>query len=340
MNIWVERSKRLLTMAGATLPSTLPLDVDIAVNYVQLGRWMKDRRFEASIRLATREECWERMAAIIGSRPVLYLEFGVFEGNSIKYWSKLLRHSDSQLHGFDSFEGLPESFDERLRLPRGAFNVGGQIPLVDDPRITFHKGWFADTLPKFQVPRHDRLVITLDADLYSSTRTVLEYLDPWIVPGTFIYFDDFAHMEHEPKAFDEYMKASGKRFKLAFTVRGLNRSVFIGWEYQTRNDGQPRPVSGCLHRAYVTSGTVDPKFGVDRPDDETDLVLPANLGDRLYEVPAHRLEVGGSPLRRYIGLAPCATGGYDILSAQAAESLNEFNPPARRTNQHVHYSRR
>jgi hypothetical protein len=77
------------------------------------------------------------------------------------------------------------------------------------------------------MPLHDQLVIALDADLYSSTVTVLKHLDRWTVPGTFLYFDNFAHMEHEPKAFGEYLEDTGKRFKLAYTVTGLNYSVFV-----------------------------------------------------------------------------------------------------------------
>jgi hypothetical protein len=223
----VERAKRLLTVAGTVIPAKVLLDAQIAFNYVRLGRWMRDRGFTTSTRLSTREACWDQVAATIGSRPVLYLEFGVYRGRSMIHWSKLLQNPDSRLHGFDSFEGLPESFDERAGQARGAFNVNGQPPVVDDPRVTFHKGWFADTLPGFDMPSHDQLVIALDADLYSSTKTVLEHLDRWIVPGTFIYFDDFAHMEHEPKAFGEYLQETGKRFALAFTVTGLNCSVFV-----------------------------------------------------------------------------------------------------------------
>jgi Macrocin-O-methyltransferase (TylF) len=226
-NVRLELLKRLLTTAGAALPAKVLLDAQIALNYARLGRWMRDHGFTAPIRQTTREDCWSEVAATIGFRPVLYLEFGVYEGESIKYWSKLLRHPDSRLHGFDSFEGLPESFDDRSGQTLGAFDVNGQLPFVDDLRVTFHKGWFADTLPEFDMPPHDQLVITLDADLYSSTKTVLQHLDKWIVPGTFVYFDDFAHMEHEPKAFDEYLQNTGKRFKLAFTVMGLNYSVFV-----------------------------------------------------------------------------------------------------------------
>jgi hypothetical protein len=45
-------------------------------------------------------------------------------------------------------------------------------------------------VPGFVVPEGKRLVITLDADLYSATRLVLDSLDKYIVKGTLIYFDE------------------------------------------------------------------------------------------------------------------------------------------------------
>jgi hypothetical protein len=227
MNEIVERSKRVLTTLGARVRAERLLDAQMVLNYMRLGRWMKDHGFVANHRNATREQCWDDVAQEVANRPVLYLEFGVYQGRSIRYWSDLLKHRDSELHGFDSFEGLPETFDERAGIDRNVHDVGGQLPKVDDERVVFHKGWFNDTLPEFRIPPHSQLVINLDADLYSSTVTVLRILDPWIVPGTIIYFDDFAHMEHEAKAFDEYMTDSGKHFKLKSTVTGLNCSVFV-----------------------------------------------------------------------------------------------------------------
>lgn len=39
----------------------------------------------------------------------------------------------------------------------GAFDLGGEIPQFDDPRVRFFKGWFEDTLSEYGPPRHDVL---------------------------------------------------------------------------------------------------------------------------------------------------------------------------------------
>ena len=48
---------------------------------------------------------------ILANSAITFLEFGVFEGESIKYWSKLNTNQGSTLTGFDLFTGLPEAFD-------------------------------------------------------------------------------------------------------------------------------------------------------------------------------------------------------------------------------------
>jgi len=87
----------------------------------------------------------------------MYLEFGVFEGNSIRYWSKLLRNPGSMLHGFDSFEGLPETF--KADHPKGGFALDDSLPKFSDPGIRLFKGWFNKTLPTYAMPAHEELVI-------------------------------------------------------------------------------------------------------------------------------------------------------------------------------------
>src|SRR5581483_8062137 len=84
---------------------------------------------------------------VTGSKP-LYLEFGVFEGRSMRWWSQHLAQQDATLVGFDSFEGLPE--DWRPGLGTGHFSTG-RIPQIDDARVSFQVGWFDDTLPKFEI---------------------------------------------------------------------------------------------------------------------------------------------------------------------------------------------
>ena len=86
----------------------------------------------------------------------------------MRQWSKLLRNPASTLHGFDSFLGLPHDWTLEGH-ERGYFSTEGQVPEIDDPRVRFFVGWFEETLPQYEWPEHEVLVVVLDADLYSST---------------------------------------------------------------------------------------------------------------------------------------------------------------------------
>jgi len=185
---------------------------------------MKRFGYRLPMRVNTRAEVFDVVGAAVRDDLVLYLEFGVFEGASMRHWSTALKNPASLLHGFDSFVGLPEDFD--FKHPKGYFDVDGSFPDIDDERITYFKGWFEDTLPAYEVPDHDVLVVNLDADLYSSTSLVLEYLLPHIVAGTFIYFDDFSRPDHEPRAFHEFTAKSGLRFEPVVADRSLNYVFF------------------------------------------------------------------------------------------------------------------
>jgi O-methyltransferase len=145
--------------------------------------------------------------------PIAYLEFGVHNGASIKQWMLLDSEKNSRFFGFDSFEGLPENWNQEKG--QGFFDVGGNIPKVDDPRVTFIKGWFDQTVPKFakEFGSQHPLVLHLDADLYSSTMVVLMTLEPFIKPGTMLIFDEFYDREHEYKALIDYQKITRKKIR-------------------------------------------------------------------------------------------------------------------------------
>jgi Macrocin-O-methyltransferase (TylF) len=132
----------------------------------------------------------------------LFLEFGVHSGTTINFIASL---TPSKVHGFDSFEGLPE--DWRPGFEKGTFAMR-QLPLVQS-NVDLHKGWFQDTIPHF-LKRYSEPIAFLhvDADLYSSTRTVFEMLAHRIVPGTVVQFDEFFNYPNwhqgEYKAFAEF----------------------------------------------------------------------------------------------------------------------------------------
>jgi O-methyltransferase len=220
------RAKEALIAIGARTPKRYVRNAQVVIHYLLLGRWMRDHGFVPDRYCVDREDCFDAVAQAIGDNPVLCLEFGVYQGAGLAYWASVLKHGGTRLHGFDSFEGLPEAFDEHGGAGRGAFDLGGVLPQLSDERIELHRGWFEDVLPTFEVEPHSQLIIALDADLYSSTRTVLRCLERWIAPGTFIYFDEMSHVQHEARAFHEFMADTGKRFTLFAATRDLNRCVF------------------------------------------------------------------------------------------------------------------
>lgn len=216
--------KYLLTLIGSQIPSPALLQLQASLNYLKIGRWFREHQFIIPNRVATKQDVWRDIIKQTSSKKVLYLEFGVREGDSMKFWSQELKHPQAILHGFDSFEGLPEHGGPWFK---GQFDVGGRIPNIDDPRIKFHKGWFDQVLPTYSIPSHETLCINLDADLYSSTYFVLNYLRPYIKEGTYIYFDEMQFVDHEPLAFDDFIRESGLQFKLFSLDITMTHCVFL-----------------------------------------------------------------------------------------------------------------
>jgi hypothetical protein len=215
--------KYLLTLIGARFSNHALVQTQAFVNYLRIGRWMRDRGFLFSDRVSSREEVWAAMITKVRDQKVLYLEFGVAYGESMQFWSLELKSPTSALHGFDSFEGMPEQGGP---WRKGQFDNGGAVPKSDDPRVSFFKGWFDQVLPSYALPAHDVLVINMDADLYSSTIYVLNHLRPHIKPGTLIYFDEMNHVDHEPRAFDQFTSQNSRKFRPICADRTLAHVSF------------------------------------------------------------------------------------------------------------------
>ena len=144
---------------------------------------------------------------VLKNRSIVYCEFGVFEGNSIRYWTRINSDINSRFCGFDTFTGLPEAYENILgTLDKHTFDAGGRYPQIDDERVSFIKGMFQDTLPEFleDYNINDQLIIHNDSDLYSSTLYVLTVANNIIVPGTIIIFDEFSSILHEFRALEDY----------------------------------------------------------------------------------------------------------------------------------------
>jgi hypothetical protein len=150
------------------------------------------------------------------------LEFGTATGrtlNQFAYW--LPTHC---IVGFDSWQGLPEPFNE---LPPGHF--AQDLPEVAS-NCELVQGWFGSrpaqdqsgipeyTAQKFaQTHTQPLALLHVDADLYSSTVTVLDTFANCIVPGTVILFNEYWNhatwRKHEYRAWQEHVKKHNIRYE-------------------------------------------------------------------------------------------------------------------------------
>lgn len=116
----------------------------------------------------------------------LMLEFGVFQGASINFIGK--RFPNKTIHGFDSFEGLPEAW---VSNPVGAFSLNGVMPRVRE-NVILHKGWFSDTIPGWKKHHPGEIAFMhVDCDIGSATQTIFDELGSQVGPGTVLLFDDY-----------------------------------------------------------------------------------------------------------------------------------------------------
>ncbi|MGH3914935.1 MAG: class I SAM-dependent methyltransferase [Pseudonocardiaceae bacterium] len=146
-------------------------------------------------------------ALSLASPDGMALEFGVYTGRTLTIIVEARKRS--QIFGFDSFQGLPE--DWRTNLPAGTFATD-QLPDVAGAELIV--GWFDDTLAGFVADHPDPVAfLHLDADLYSSTVTVLEHVGPRLRPGSVIIFDEYFNYpgweRHEHRAWQEFVAKTG-----------------------------------------------------------------------------------------------------------------------------------
>jgi len=157
----------------------------------------------------------------------LFLEFGVWSGRTINL---IAERVNTIVHGFDSFQGLPEDWQPGYH--RGSFDTHGRVPYVR-PNVMLHTGWFHETLPEF-ITKCDTSIafLHIDCDLYSSTKTVLEYLGDRLRPGSVIVFDEYFNYpgwrNHEYRAFQELQQERSLQYRyLAYNTAEWNVAVQI-----------------------------------------------------------------------------------------------------------------
>jgi len=136
----------------------------------------------------------------------LIMEFGVAEGESLRYFAD---HTKRHIYGFDSFDGLPEAWNN---LPKGHFRC--KVPEDIPGNVTLVQGVFQESIPLFLrgQKREKVALMHIDCDLYSSAKFVLDSFKYFFQDGSIIIFDEFIDYgkdriwkDHEFKAFAEFL---------------------------------------------------------------------------------------------------------------------------------------
>ena len=202
--------------ASADLFACLHPDPVVFRGAVESYRYIASRRTASTRFFATTREVL-RFGLEQATLDGLVIELGVRYGISIRW---LAEHASTTVHGFDSFEGLPEAWHVQ---PKGVYSTHGARPEVP-ANVELHVGLFDATLPGF-LAAHDGPIrfANIDCDLYSSTLCALDLLGERVTRGTVLVFDEYlnndAWREDEWKAFQEVVARRGLGYEyLAFSL--------------------------------------------------------------------------------------------------------------------------
>jgi hypothetical protein len=197
------RISGLIVRFGFFIPRNMAQKLSIIGERIDLGNWYKTSFSEDKKIVSHRFELLQIGCQVLEGN-FAYLEFGVASGDSMRCVANASSNSNNvELHGFDTFTGLPESHHDSVMV--GAFDQQGQTPDIAD--VFWHKGLFSETFTGQEEFLARKLFIMLDADLYSSTKFVLGRITKHLKPGDLLYFDDLHIPNQERLALSEAIVA-------------------------------------------------------------------------------------------------------------------------------------
>jgi len=176
-----------------------------------------------------------------------YLEFGVFNGFSLKHMYDLsiefkLDDVDLRIFGFDSFEGFPENESTSLKFKKGDMcgdynKTLNLFPKNDlNSKVNIIKGFFHETLtPKLKTEKNitKASIINIDCDIFESTLQALNFSTSLIQIGTLIILDDWFCFKGNSKsgeqgAFNLWSQLNSYSFKwVEFLRYGVHGKILL-----------------------------------------------------------------------------------------------------------------
>lgn len=192
-------------------------------HFSMMGR----RRFIKNLNLA------QSLILDMGRHSIV--ECGVWRGGASFAMMELFPEC-TEIHLFDSFEGLPEPTErdgkKAMQLSEENLFVQGRnyssfesvmksmAEFGFDDRATVHKGWFDETVSAEKIDRPIG-ILRLDGDWYDSTKIVLDRLFDSVADGGLVIVDDYFDWPGCSQAVHDFMSER----KLPDTVKTFDNLV-------------------------------------------------------------------------------------------------------------------
>lgn len=168
------------------------------------------------------KDCYQEFK--IHFEKAVFMEFGVFNGKGINFFSKFLKNN--KIYGFDTFEGLIDDMTGWSAQIRG-FNLNKKVPIVNK-NVELIVGRVEKTVEKFLAEKNVKNIkfVHLDLDTYKSTKFVLNKIKNFLSKDSFILFDELigypGWKQGEYKALIEELNISDYEYvAFSYDRRGL-----------------------------------------------------------------------------------------------------------------------
>ena len=216
-----ELFRRLLLTIFMRLPQFPAVAIEHIGELASYGSWLGSTvpSSRSAPRFTFREDLWLDIIRQVnrGTFPFSVFEFGVAWGYATDFWLGHLEHTRlNGWHGFDTFEGLPETWTRGTLIwhDAGTFSNNGEPPDITHQRLHWHQGLVEDVLPHASLERDsdERWVVLLDLDLFSPTSYVMNHLSPQLKTGDILLFDEAYDSHNERRVIADTI-AQGLKFR-------------------------------------------------------------------------------------------------------------------------------
>ena len=197
--------------------------------------------------------------------PGAYVECGVWKGGAVGVMAKAnldFGRERRELHLFDAFDNICWPVAEldgakaiedmakyagktdvnemhgQLEPIEGAYDFIGGHGTIDackelleqklkypPEKISYHKGWFQDTVPVDAEKIAEIAILRLDGDYYHSIKVCLDYLYDKVVKGGLVVIDDYGYYDGCTKAVDEFLDLRNIKTFLSYSSPGCRYFV-------------------------------------------------------------------------------------------------------------------